>query len=126
MYASCVGNVNMQVACVLNNHASTEAQHRPRYPYNLAFDYSALEGLEKYAINNLGDAFLESNYGVHSREFEVRNMQHGMTIICQSRERGMTPCPPGMRRLGCCSGLHASGPSIRTSIGGAPPLLHPV
>ena len=42
-----------------------------RYPYNLDFDYGALEGLFKYSINNLGDPFIESNYGVHSRDFEV-------------------------------------------------------
>lgn len=42
-----------------------------RYPYNLDFDYGALESLAKYSINNLGDPFIESNYGVHSREFEV-------------------------------------------------------
>lgn len=42
-----------------------------RYPYNLDFDYGALEGLQKFSINNLGDPFIESNYGVHSREFEV-------------------------------------------------------
>lgn len=43
-----------------------------RYPYNLNFSYEALEGLQKFSINNLGDPFIESNYGVHSREFEVR------------------------------------------------------
>jgi len=43
-----------------------------RYPYNLDFDFGALEGLNKFSINNLGDPFIESNYGVHSREFEVR------------------------------------------------------
>jgi len=42
-----------------------------RYPYNLDFDYGPLEGLNKFCINNLGDPFIESNYGVHSREFEV-------------------------------------------------------
>jgi hypothetical protein len=42
------------------------------YPYNLDFDFGALEGLTKFSINNLGDPFIESNYGVHSREFEVR------------------------------------------------------
>ena len=44
-----------------------------RYPYNLDFDFSALEGLQKFSINNLGDPFIESNYGVHSREFEVNH-----------------------------------------------------
>ncbi len=42
-----------------------------RYPYNLDFDYGALDGLNRFSINNLGDPFIESNYGVHSREFEV-------------------------------------------------------
>lgn len=43
-------------------------------PYNLDFDYGPLEGLQKFCINNLGDPFIESNYGVHSREFEVCGM----------------------------------------------------
>lgn len=35
------------------------------------FDYGALTQLQHFSINNLGDPFIESNYGVHSREFEV-------------------------------------------------------
>ncbi|GBF93211.1 serine decarboxylase-like, partial [Raphidocelis subcapitata] len=45
-------------------------RHHMGYPYNLDFDFDALEGLTRYSINNLGDPFIESNYGVHSREFE--------------------------------------------------------
>jgi hypothetical protein len=59
--------------------------HRPlasRYPYNLDFDYGALEGLTKYSINNLGDPFIESNYGVHSREFEVCAMDAPVRVWC--------------------------------------------
>ena len=41
------------------------------YPYNLDFDYGALAQLQRFSINNLGDPFIESNYGVHSRPFEV-------------------------------------------------------
>lgn len=41
------------------------------YPYNLDFDYGALVQLQHFSINNLGDPFIESNYGVHSRQFEV-------------------------------------------------------
>ncbi|KAG4999564.1 serine decarboxylase 1-like isoform X1 [Glycine soja] len=41
------------------------------YPYNLNFDYDALSQLQHFSINNLGDPFIESNYGVHSRQFEV-------------------------------------------------------
>jgi histidine decarboxylase len=44
----------------------------PSYPYNLDFDsYKALADLARFSINNLGDPFIESNYGVHSRQFEV-------------------------------------------------------
>lgn len=50
---------------------STRTDHHMGYPYNLAFDYGPLEGLQKFMINNLGDPFIESNYGVHSREFEI-------------------------------------------------------
>ncbi|EFN53269.1 hypothetical protein CHLNCDRAFT_53969 [Chlorella variabilis] len=49
--------------------------HHMGYPYNLDFDYGPLEGLQKYCINNLGDPFIESNYGVHSREFEIGVLQ---------------------------------------------------
>jgi histidine decarboxylase len=37
----------------------------------LDFDYGALSQLQHFSINNLGDPFIESNYGVHSRQFEV-------------------------------------------------------
>ncbi|KAL3157766.1 hypothetical protein ABBQ32_012192 [Trebouxia sp. C0010 RCD-2024] len=50
-------------------------QHHMGYPYNLDFEYGALEGLQKFSINNLGDPFIESNYGVHSREFEIGVLQ---------------------------------------------------
>ena len=41
------------------------------YPYNLEYDYEDLNALQKYSINNLGDPFIESNYAVHSKEFEL-------------------------------------------------------
>ena len=41
------------------------------YPYNLMYDHSELYSFMKYSINNLGDPFVASNYGVHSRQFEV-------------------------------------------------------
>mmetsp|Transcript_41044 Transcript_41044/g.98951 ORF Transcript_41044/g.98951 Transcript_41044/m.98951 type:complete len:488 (-) Transcript_41044:266-1729(-) len=40
------------------------------YPYNLMYDHSELYSFMKYSINNLGDPFVPSNYGVHSRQFE--------------------------------------------------------
>jgi hypothetical protein len=41
------------------------------YPYNLDFDFSVLAQFQNFSMNNLGDPFIESNYGVHSRQFEV-------------------------------------------------------
>jgi histidine decarboxylase len=41
------------------------------YPYNLMYDHAELHPFMKYSINNLGDPFVASNYGVHSRQFEV-------------------------------------------------------
>ncbi len=41
------------------------------YPYNLEYDYGCLQSLQNYSINNLGDPFIESNYSVHSRSFEI-------------------------------------------------------
>jgi histidine decarboxylase len=40
------------------------------YPYNLVYDHEDLHRFLRYSINNLGDPFVPSNYGVHSREFE--------------------------------------------------------
>lgn len=45
--------------------------HHLGYPYNLDFDFTKLESISKYSINNLGDPFVPSNYGIHSRKFEV-------------------------------------------------------
>ncbi|KAG6390496.1 hypothetical protein SASPL_148231 [Salvia splendens] len=51
---------------------SEEVQwNRGSYPYNLDFDYGALGQLQHFSINNLGDPFIVSNYGVHCRQFEV-------------------------------------------------------
>jgi histidine decarboxylase len=40
------------------------------YPYNLMYDHSELYDFMKYSINNLGDPYVPSNYGVHSKQFE--------------------------------------------------------
>ena len=41
------------------------------YPYNLMYNHEELYPFMKYSINNLGDPFVTSNYGVHSRQFET-------------------------------------------------------
>ena len=89
-----------------------------RYPYNLDFDYGGLEGLQKFSINNLGDPFIESNYGVHSREFEVvttsSNMPAQHSIMCYQHAimlRLLT------HRLEFCNGLQSSGRLIVKTFG---------
>jgi histidine decarboxylase len=40
------------------------------YPYNLDFDYQKLWPLLKYMLNNLGDPYVDGNYGINSKDFE--------------------------------------------------------
>lgn len=52
-------------------HLEDRTKHHLGYPYNLDFNYGALKSLQDFSINNLGDPFIASNYGVHSRQFEL-------------------------------------------------------
>jgi len=52
-------------------HLQERTHHHLGYPYNLEFESELLKPFLNFAINNLGDPFKESNYGVHSREFEL-------------------------------------------------------
>ncbi|KAL3504427.1 hypothetical protein ACH5RR_034268 [Cinchona calisaya] len=68
------GDKEADMASVLARYRITlveRTKHHLGYPYNLDFDYGALTRLQHFSINNLGDPFIESNYGVHSRQFEV-------------------------------------------------------
>lgn len=68
------GDKEAYMAAVLARYRQTlleRTKHHLGYPYNLDFDYGALSQLQHFSINNLGDPFIESNYGVHSRQFEV-------------------------------------------------------
>ena len=49
---------------------AARSSHHFGYPYNLRYDHTDLLKFMKYSINNLGDPFVTSNYGVHSRQFE--------------------------------------------------------
>ncbi|KAI3997531.1 hypothetical protein MKX01_008138 [Papaver californicum] len=47
-------------------------KHHLGYPMNLDLDYgTALSWMQRFHRNNVGDPFIESNCGVHSRKFEV-------------------------------------------------------
>lgn len=53
-----------------DRHLQSKTSVHFGYPYNLNFDYCELSNFLRYSINNLGDPFVPSNYGVHSRQFE--------------------------------------------------------
>lgn len=53
------------------NHITERTKHHLGYPYNLTFDHAELAEFLKFSINNLGDPYRSSNYGVHSRAFEL-------------------------------------------------------
>lgn len=47
-----------------------ESNHFIGYPCNLSFDYSELQPFYNFAINNVGDPFVSSNYRVNTHELE--------------------------------------------------------
>jgi len=51
-------------------HIARQTELHAGYPYNLNYDYTALLPFLQYTLNNLGDPFVNGNYGIHSREFE--------------------------------------------------------
>ncbi len=52
------------------NECRTRTKFHAGYPYNLDYDFGDLYSFLKFSINNLGDPYVKSNYGVHSRMFE--------------------------------------------------------
>ncbi|XP_047078703.1 serine decarboxylase 1-like [Lolium rigidum] len=65
-----VGEVTSLLAAFAS-HLQERTAHHLGYPVNLQFDFSLLAQFQRFSINNLGDPFIESNYGVHSKQFEV-------------------------------------------------------
>lgn len=61
---------DQKVLDALMQKVSNEADHFIGYPCNQDFDYSPLFPLLSYAINNVGDPFVSSNYHVNSHELE--------------------------------------------------------
>jgi histidine decarboxylase len=62
--------INLQLSRLLE-HLKQRTAHHLGYPYNLQFKSDGLVPFLQFSINNLGDPFKTSNYGVHSREFEI-------------------------------------------------------
>ncbi|XP_047306501.1 serine decarboxylase-like [Impatiens glandulifera] len=62
------------IAGILNKYIQIldkQSRYFIGYPVNLDFDYGALAHLQAFFINNIGDPFIEGNYSMHSREFEI-------------------------------------------------------
>jgi histidine decarboxylase len=62
--------INMHLSTLLD-HLKERTKHHLGYPYNLSFRSDNLVPFLQYSVNNLGDPFVASNYGVHSRDFEI-------------------------------------------------------
>lgn len=62
--------INMHLSTLLD-HLKERTRHHLGYPYNLSFRSDNLVPFLQYSVNNLGDPFVASNYGVHSRDFEI-------------------------------------------------------
>lgn len=63
------GDHDAHMASVLARYRKSlteRTEYHLGYPYNLDFDYGALSQLQHFSINNLGDPFIESDYGVRS------------------------------------------------------------
>ncbi|XP_078434532.1 serine decarboxylase-like [Wolffia australiana] len=52
-------------------HLEERTRHQLGFPCNLDLKYETLAQLLPFSINNLGDPFIESSYGIHSRLFEL-------------------------------------------------------
>ncbi|KAJ4917294.1 Serine decarboxylase [Raphanus sativus] len=68
------GDKDTYMASVIARYRKTlveRTKYHLVYPYNLDFDYGVLGQLQHFSNNNLGDPFIETNYGVLSRPFEV-------------------------------------------------------
>mmetsp|Transcript_22102 Transcript_22102/g.31662 ORF Transcript_22102/g.31662 Transcript_22102/m.31662 type:complete len:582 (+) Transcript_22102:77-1822(+) len=59
-----------EILQVYDKHLAHRSSAHFGYPYNLMYNHEELYEFMKYSINNLGDPFVTSNYGVHSRQFE--------------------------------------------------------
>ncbi|KAF0983858.1 hypothetical protein FDP41_007773 [Naegleria fowleri] len=64
-----------EILAQYKKHVEERTYHHFGYPYNLSYNHEELSPFLRYSINNLGDPFVESNYGVHSRAFEQSVLQ---------------------------------------------------
>ena len=77
-----------QVLADYEKHIVERTSHHLGYPYNLQYNHDELFGgsgeksqnFMRYSINNLGDPYRASNYGVHSRAFELEVVNYFATL----------------------------------------------
>ena len=78
--------INMHLSTLLD-HLKERTRHHLGYPYNLSFRSDNLVPFLQYSVNNLGDPFVASNYGVHSRDFEIAVLDFFANIYRISRDQ---------------------------------------
>jgi hypothetical protein len=89
---------------ITENHAAHAGMMLCRYPVNLEHNYQALNCLSKFSLNNLGDPFIESNYRLHSRKFEVSSRACYIMCLCADMRPFLPPCA----KVPICSVLRAA------------------
>lgn len=73
-----ISTISTQTDIILDEfqqHIARQTELHAGYPYNLNYDYTALLPFLQYTLNNLGDPFVNGNYGIHSRDFEKECVQ---------------------------------------------------
>jgi hypothetical protein len=68
-------------------HIVERTQHHLGYPYNLKYNHEELFPFLRYSINNLGDPYRSSNYGVHSRPFELEVSTCVSVFVLQKKKK---------------------------------------
>lgn len=69
------GKTKKQILEDFQKYLEINTKYHFGYPYNLNFNNDCLKPFLNYSINNLGDPFKPSNYGVHSRYFELKCLE---------------------------------------------------
>ena len=65
-----------EILTEFKDHLKDRANHHFGLNYNLLLNHDKLGSFLEFSINNLGDPYVQSNYGVQSRPFEVQVLQY--------------------------------------------------
>jgi len=110
------------------SHLKERTEHHFGMPYNLNLPThaDALGPFLEFSVNNLGDPFVESNYGVHSRPFEVQVLQYFANLwkIQQEYWGYVTMCGAEGNLYGLLLGRESLSTAAAVAGAGCQPVLY--